>query len=68
LIVHEAVKQHGVGAEIASVINEELFGKLKKPIKRLGGAYSPVPYSKPLEDAYAPNRDRIAAAIVALAN
>jgi pyruvate dehydrogenase E1 component beta subunit len=67
LIVHEAVLQHGVGAEIAAVINEELFGQLKKPVKRLGGAFCPVPYSKPLESAFAPNADRILAAIVDLA-
>jgi pyruvate dehydrogenase E1 component beta subunit len=68
LIVHEAVKPHGVGAEIAAVINEELFGQLKRPVKRLGGTYCPVPYSKPLESAFAPNADRILAAIVDLAN
>ena len=67
LIVHEAVKQHGVGAEIASVINEELFGQLKRPVKRLGGTYCPVPYSKPLESAFAPNAEGILAAIVDLA-
>jgi len=67
LIVHEAVKQFGVGAEIAAVINEELFGALKKPVRRLGGAYSPVPYSNPLERAYAPDRQRILDALVELA-
>lgn len=66
LIVHEAVKQFGVGAEIAAVIQEELFGQLKAPVRRLGGAYSAVPYSKPLEAVYAPDRVRIADAITAL--
>lgn len=59
LVVHEAVREHGVGAEIAAVVSEELFGELKTPVRRLGGTYSPVPYSKPLEDAYAPNAARI---------
>lgn len=54
MIVHEAVTPFGPGAEIAAVINEELFGKLKAPVKRLGGAFCPVPFSKPLEDAFAP--------------
>ncbi|MBW8814192.1 MAG: alpha-ketoacid dehydrogenase subunit beta [Caulobacterales bacterium] len=67
LIVHEAVKAFGAGAEIAAVVGEELFGQLKAPVRRLGGAYSAVPYSKPLESAYAPDRARIAAAILALA-
>ena len=59
LVVHEAVKEHGIGAEIAAVVNAELFGELKAPIARLGGAFAPVPFSKPLEDAYAPNRTDI---------
>lgn len=63
IVVHEAVKEHGVGAEIASVISEELFGELKKPVKRLGGAFSAVPYSRPLESAYAPDAERVLAAI-----
>jgi acetoin:2,6-dichlorophenolindophenol oxidoreductase subunit beta len=68
LIAHEAVKEHGLGAEIAAVISEELFGELRKPVKRLGGAYSAVPYSRPLEAAYAPDADRILAAIRDLAS
>ena len=66
LIVHEAVQQFGIGAEIASVINEELFGALKAPVKRLGGAYSPVPFSKPLETAHAPTPPVIKAAVQVL--
>src|SRR3546814_13601162 len=46
IVVHEAVKEHGAGAEIAAEINEELFGGLKQPEKRLGGAFSAVPYSR----------------------
>jgi pyruvate/2-oxoglutarate/acetoin dehydrogenase E1 component len=67
MIVHEAVTRFGVGAEIASTLSEALFGRLKKPVMRLGAAYSPVPFSKPLEAAHAPNAERIAAAIQALA-
>lgn len=63
MIVHEAVKDFGVGAEIAAVAQEKLFGHLKVPVLRLGGAFSPVPFSKPLEDAYAPVRADIAQAV-----
>ncbi|MBV9996149.1 MAG: alpha-ketoacid dehydrogenase subunit beta [Caulobacteraceae bacterium] len=66
LIVHEAVTQFGVGAEIAAEVSSELFGKLKKPVRRLGGPYAPVPFSKPLESAYAPDAKRIAEAALAL--
>ncbi|MEP7349456.1 MAG: alpha-ketoacid dehydrogenase subunit beta [Sphingorhabdus sp.] len=66
LLVHEAVRKHGIGAEIAADLNEVLFGKLKAPIRRLGAPFAPVPFSKPLEDAFAPNAARIADAIVSL--
>lgn len=66
LVAHEAMKQFGVGAEIAAVVGAELFGRLKCPVGRLGGAYCPVPYSKPLEDAFAPDAARIAAAVRAM--
>jgi acetoin:2,6-dichlorophenolindophenol oxidoreductase subunit beta len=63
LTVHEATKPFGVGSEIAAVVNEALFGKLKAPVKRLGGAFCAVPFSKPLEDAFAPNAQAIAAEV-----
>lgn len=63
LIVHEAVKQFGVGAEIAAELSDHFFGKLKAPVRRLGGAFCPVPYSKPLEAAFAPSADDIETAI-----
>lgn len=66
LITHEAVTQFGVGAEISATLNTEFFGKLKAPVGRLGAPYAPVPFSKPLEDAFAPNAKRIAEAAITL--
>jgi len=66
VIVHEAVTPFGAGAEISAVLNEELFGKLRAPVKRLGGAFCPVPFSKPLETAFAPQTADIVAAVEAL--
>jgi len=63
LVVHEAVRNFGPGAEIAATVGEELFGKLKAPVRRLGGPYSPVPFSKPLEDAYLVSVDTIVATV-----
>jgi pyruvate dehydrogenase E1 component beta subunit len=63
VIVHEAVRSFGVGAEIASTIQEELFGELKAPVRRLGAPYSPVPFSKPLEDAFLVQPQDIVAAV-----
>jgi pyruvate dehydrogenase E1 component beta subunit len=66
LVVHEAVQQFGVGAEIAAVIGEELFGKLRAPVKRIGAPFVPVPFSKPLETAFIPDPNRIATTAIKL--
>jgi pyruvate dehydrogenase E1 component beta subunit len=63
ITVHEAVTPFGAGAEISAVIHEELFSSLKAPVKRLGGAFCPVPFSKPLETAFAPQTADIIAAV-----
>jgi len=66
MIVHEAVTPFGVGAEVSAVIHEQLFSSLTAPVKRLGGAFCPVPFSKPLETAFAPQTADIVAAATAL--
>ncbi|MBJ7483140.1 alpha-ketoacid dehydrogenase subunit beta [Brevundimonas sp.] len=52
VIAHEAVRQFGVGAEIAATLQEELFGELKAPVKRLGAPYTSVPFSPGLEQLF----------------
>ncbi len=66
LVVHEAVTPFGAGAEISSVIHENLFHALKAPVQRLGAAFCPVPFSRPLEAAFAPDATAIEAAAAAL--
>src|SRR3546814_1715040 len=46
VILHEAVRSFGVGAEISARINEQLFGQLKAPVQRIGGPDSPGPRSE----------------------
>lgn len=60
LVVHEAVREFGVGAEIAATLQEEAFLALKAPVARLGGPYAPVPFSYPLEQAFIVSPDAIA--------
>ena len=45
----------GFSAEVAAKVGEECFDKLKKPIKRIGFAFTPCPCSRPLEDKFYPN-------------
>lgn len=54
LVVHEAVKRSGYGAEIASIAAEKAFTDLKAPIKRLGGHPVPIPNNQHLESAAIP--------------
>jgi acetoin:2,6-dichlorophenolindophenol oxidoreductase subunit beta len=63
VIVHEAVRSFGIGAEVSARINEVLFGQLRAPVQRVCGFDCPVPYSKPLETAFLPNKDKIVAAV-----
>lgn len=51
-IVHEAVKQGGVGAEISAFVAEEAIDCLDAPILRFGAPFVPIPFSPPLENAY----------------
>ncbi len=66
VVVHAATEFAGPGAEIASIVSHDLFGKLSAPVERLGAAYSPVPYAAELEKLHYPDRDRIAERIRAL--
>ena len=59
LVLHEARKTAGIGAEIAAIISENAFEYLDAPIKRVTAPDTPVPYSPPLEDAYRPNSDNV---------
>jgi pyruvate/2-oxoglutarate/acetoin dehydrogenase E1 component len=59
LIVHEACRRGGIGAELAATIQEEAFDYLDCPIARLGSLGIPVPYSKSLEAVYIPRTEDI---------
>ena len=62
MIVHEAVKAGGVGAEVSAIINEKAMFSLLAPIVRVTG-YD-IPYPTPMvEDDWLPNAKRISAGI-----
>jgi 2-oxoisovalerate dehydrogenase E1 component len=63
LIVEENCGPCGLGAEIAAQIADRGFDDLDAPIRRLAGAFTPVPYSPPLERAVVPQAEEIALAI-----
>jgi 2-oxoisovalerate dehydrogenase E1 component beta subunit len=57
LMVYEAPKTGGYGAEIAAIIAEKAVEYLKAPIKRVAGLDTPYPYS--LESVYMPHPLRV---------
>ncbi|MDD3134849.1 MAG: transketolase C-terminal domain-containing protein, partial [Synergistales bacterium] len=63
VIAHEAVKQGGVGAEISAIVAEEGIDFLDAPIVRVGAPFTPVPFARPLEQAYRVTPEKIAEAI-----
>jgi len=48
LIVHEASRAGGIGAEIAGIAAKEALGFLDAPIEKVCPPYIPVPVSPPL--------------------
>lgn len=62
VIVHEAIKTCGLGAEIAATLAEEAILHLRAPILRVTAPDVPVPLAK-LIDQYLPVPDKIRAAL-----
>jgi pyruvate dehydrogenase E1 component beta subunit len=67
VVVHEAPKSFGVGAEIVAQINENCLLSLKAPVERVCGWDVNIPLPK-LEKYYFPDADRISKAIEKVMN
>jgi len=61
MIVHEATRTSGFGAELAALVQERCFYHLEAPIERVTGFDTPYPHS--LEWAYFPGPVRIGEAV-----
>ena len=62
LVVHEAVRTGGAGAEIAARIQEEAFFALDAPVWRLGAIDTPLPQDPELEQLCIPSASDIESA------
>lgn len=57
VIVHEAARFCGFGAELAALLAEKALYSLKAPVARVTGFDTPFPYA--LENVYLPNAERV---------
>jgi pyruvate dehydrogenase E1 component beta subunit len=65
VVVHEAARTAGVGAEVAATISERCFYLLESPVLRVTGYDTPYPPSR-LEEHYLPGIDRVLDAVDAV--
>jgi 2-oxoisovalerate dehydrogenase E1 component beta subunit len=61
VVLHEAPRTCGFGAEVAALIQERCFLRLKAPIGRVTGYDTPFPYA--LEKSYLPDPEKTAGAV-----
>jgi pyruvate dehydrogenase E1 component beta subunit len=59
VIVHEAWRSFGVGAEISSFVHEECFDVLKAPVLRIGAEDVPIPANPVLQKYALPDSETI---------
>ena len=65
VVVHEAPRNVGIGAEVAATVAERALDSLRAPIKRVTGFDIPIPLAR-LEDNYIPSKDRVMKAALEL--
>ncbi len=66
MVVHEGWRTGGFGAELTALVAEKAFHLLDAPVRRVTAPDVPVPFSPELENAYRPNAEKIASALVDL--
>ncbi len=64
VVLHDATRFCGFGAEIAALVAEECFAELKSPVRRVAAPDIPVPFSPPMEGFYRPSAERVVEAVL----
>jgi pyruvate/2-oxoglutarate/acetoin dehydrogenase E1 component len=59
VIVHEAIREGGLGGEIAATLHSEHSEHLRGPVLRFGAAFTPMASAVPLQEATQPDIDAI---------
>lgn len=63
IVVYEDHEFIGFGAEVAAQIADLAFDYLDAPVKRLAGAFAPIPFADPLEKVVLPQDEDVLQAI-----
>ncbi len=63
VIIHEAKKIMGVGAEIAADLQENLFDWLDAPVARVAAPFTHIAFQPKLEKHYLPDADKLVAQV-----
>jgi pyruvate/2-oxoglutarate/acetoin dehydrogenase E1 component len=63
VVVDESPPRCSIAADIAATVSERAFDALDAPVARVTAPHAPVPFSPPLERAYLPSAEDVAAAV-----
>jgi len=63
VVVDESSPRSSVASDVAALCVDQGFDFLQTPVKRVTAPHSPVPFSKPLEQAYIPSPARVVEAV-----
>jgi pyruvate/2-oxoglutarate/acetoin dehydrogenase E1 component len=66
VVVDEATPRSSVASDVAALCVDRGFDSLNTPVKRVTAPHSPVPFSRPLEQAYMPSPERVVETVRAL--
>ena len=63
VVAHEAVTKMGWGAEVAAVVQHQVFDWLDAPIERVGAKFTPIPFAPVMEEFVVPHARDVVEAI-----
>jgi pyruvate dehydrogenase E1 component beta subunit len=64
VVVHDANRFCGFGAEVAAIVAEEAYSDLKAPVRRVAAPDTPVPFAPSQERFYRPGPEDVVAAVL----
>jgi pyruvate dehydrogenase E1 component beta subunit len=63
VVADESTPRSSVASDVAALCVDRGFDSLEMPVRRVTAPHSPVPFSRPLEQAYLPSAAKIVAAV-----